>query len=98
MIFPLAYASGATFENPIASKTFEELILNISKSVLQVALVIAPVFIIIAGIRFLTAAAAGNEAGITAAKKLLWWTLIGTAIVVSAYAVATAIINFASEL
>ena len=93
-----AHANAAEFQNPLTSQTFGELINNISQAILKAALVLAPVFLIITGFRFITAAATGNEAGITTAKKHFYWTLIGTAIVVGASVIATAIINFVKGL
>src|SRR3989344_5998829 len=87
-----------TFDNPINSKTLEDLVKAISAGVLKVAFVLAPVFIIISGFRFLVAASTGNQAGLATAKKLFFWTLIGTAIVGGAYAISTIIIEFAKGL
>lgn len=86
------------FDNPITSRTFEELIVKLSEGLLKLVFILAPVFIIISGFRFLVAASTGNQAGLTMAKKLFMWTLIGTAIIVGASVIATAIVNFAKGL
>ena len=98
MISTSAYAQTIKFENPIASKTLEELVNALADGILKLVFVLAPVFIIISGFRFLVAASTGNQAGLATAKKLFFWTLIGTAIVVGASVIAKVIINFAKGL
>lgn len=88
----------ATFENPIKAQNLEELVETLSQAILKLAFVLAPIFILITGFRFVTAAATGNIAKISEAKKLFLWTLVGTAIIVGASVIATAIINFAKNL
>lgn len=87
-----------SFCNPICSKSLEELIGAISAGVLKVALVLAPLAVLIAGFRFLIAASRGDQAGLSKARQLFMWTLIGTAILVGASVIATAVINFAKGL
>lgn len=95
----LATGVGAvTFDNPIASKTLEDLIVKLSEGILKLVFILAPVFIIISGFRFLVAASTGNQAGLSMAKKLFMWTLVGTAILVGASVIATVIVNFAKGL
>lgn len=86
------------FENPIKSETLEALIDTLASGILKLVMVLAPVFIVITGFRFLVAASTGNQAGLATAKKLFFWTLIGTAIIVGASVIAKAIINFAKGL
>jgi len=85
-------------KNPITSETFNALIAKLLEGIWILVFVLAPIFIIISGFRFLVAASTGNQAGLTMAKKLFMWTLIGTAILVGANVIATAIINFAKGL
>ena len=98
MIALSAGVGAVTFDNPIKSKTLEELIVKLSEGLLKIVFVLAPVFIIISGFRFLIASSTGNQAGLTMEKKLFMWTLIGTAIIVGASVIATAIVNFAKGL
>ncbi len=85
-------------KNPITSPTLQDLIVKLSEGLLKLVFILAPVFIIISGFRFLIAASTGNQAGLTMAKKLFMWTLIGTAIIVGASVIATVIVNFAKGL
>ena len=85
-------------KNPITSPTLQDLIVKLSEGLLKIVFILAPVFIIISGFRFLIASSTGNQAGLTMAKKLFMWTLAGTAIIVGASVIATVIVNFAKGL
>lgn len=98
MIALSAGVQAVVFDNPITSKTLEELIEKLSEGLVKLVFILAPVFIIVSGFRFLVAASTGNQAGLTMAKKLFMWTLIGTAILVGASVIATVIVNFAKGL
>lgn len=84
------------FKNPLKSQSFEALVQSLAKWVAAIALPIAAIFIIYSGFLFVTAG--GNQSKIDAAKTTFYWTIIGAAIVVGAWALATAIVNFASKL
>lgn len=88
-------ASGQ-FKNPLKSASFEALVQSLANWVAAIALPIAAMFIIYSGFLFVTAG--GNEAKLKAAKTTFYWTIIGAAIVVGAWALATAIVNFARKL
>lgn len=98
MIALSATTQAVEFKNPITSETFEALIVKLSEGLLKLVFILAPIFIIISGFRFLIASSTGNQAGLTMAKKLFFWTLIGTAIIVGASVIATVIVNFAKRL
>jgi len=98
MIASALGAGAIEFINPITSGTLEALIDTLASGILKLVMVLAPVFIVITGFRFLVAASTGNQAGLATAKKLFFWTLIGTAIIVGASVIAKAIINFAKGL
>lgn len=99
MLMPVsrAYAQ-IRFPNPIKATSFPELIDSLTTAVIQIAIPFAIVVIMIAGFRFLLASSRGDQAGIGKARQLFWWTLIGTAIVVGASALAKAVIQFAQTL
>lgn len=90
--FGLARFASADLKNPLKSETFAGLIANIAKIVAQVGLPIAVIAIIYAG--FLFATARGNEEQIKTAKKAFFWAIIGTALVLGAWAIAEAIEQF----
>ena len=85
--------------NPLGkTDTVTALIGSISAAVIQIALPIAVVAIIVVGLRLLIAAVSGETGKITEAKKMLWWVLIGTAVVVGSSALALAVTQFVQDL
>lgn len=98
---PGSTSSGTTcppnqFCNPLTSQSFEALVQSLANWVAAIALPIAAIFIIYSGFLFVTAG--GNQSKLDAAKTTFYWTLIGTAITVGAWALATAIVDFAKKL
>jgi len=79
-------------ENPLKAKTFEELVNNIVNFIYKLALLIAPIMFIIAGLAFITAA--GDPAKIKQAKDIALWTAIGLMVVL----MATGIIKVIQEI
>ncbi len=88
--------TGTQFCNPLTSQSFEALVQSLANWVTAIALPIAAIFIIYSGFLFVTAG--GNQSKVDAAKTTFYWTIIGAAIVVGAWALASAIVNFASKL
>ena len=84
------------FCNPLTSDSFEALVQSLANWVVGISIPIAAVFIIYSGFLFVTAG--GNQAKVDAAKTTFYWTIIGAAIVVGAWALATAIVDFAKKL
>lgn len=84
------------FKNPVKSGTFGELITKLAKLITVVGMPFVVFFLILAGFYFVTAQ--GNAEQVAQAKKLLFWTVIGAAIIVGAWAIATAIDNFGKAL
>jgi uncharacterized BrkB/YihY/UPF0761 family membrane protein len=74
--------------NPLGVSTFQDFIRKLAGFVQVLALAIAPIVIIYAGIRFVTAA--GDPQKVKDAQKIIFWTLVGV-IIISA---AKAIIDF----
>jgi len=68
--------------NPLKVCTFEALINAIINFIFTIAIAIAPLMIIIAGVLFITAA--GNPDQIARAKKIIWYTVVGLVIVLLA--------------
>lgn len=87
---------GFTLENPIDSEDFAAIVKKIAELIVKIALPILVVMIIWAGAQFVFAQ--GNETKLSAAKKTLWYSLIGALLVVGAFAIATAVDNFAKKL
>ena len=75
--------------NPIAAESFPCLIKTISLAAIQVAIPIAVITIIVVGLRFVFAGLSGNSAKVTEARKLLINVVIGTAIIVGSFVIAS---------
>ncbi|TSC69273.1 MAG: hypothetical protein G01um101466_115 [Parcubacteria group bacterium Gr01-1014_66] len=97
-VFVLANGSEGIFENPIGSNSFEALLQAVLKNLVRFASLIAIMAIIIVGFRWVIAAASGNPTKIESTKKMFWWVLIGTVLIVGATAITDAVINFAKNL
>ena len=91
-----AYA--VTIENPISATSFEGLLQTLTNQLLPIAILLGVLAIILTGFQMIIATLGGNTSGLATAKKHLTWALIGTAIVVAAYALAEAAVQFAQEL
>lgn len=83
-------------ENPINAKEFSGVVLAFAKLLVQIGIPLATIFIVFAGFKFVSSR--GDPKGIEEAKKMLFWTLVGVAVIVGAYAIATAVVNFAKQL
>ena len=88
--------AGGFFKNPLNADSFPELLGLILNAVTQVGIVVVTFFIIYAG--FLFVKAQGNPDGLKSAKEAIKWTIIGSAIVLGAYAIKEIIYNTVSGL
>jgi hypothetical protein len=97
-----AYAQDCTGDspdcvgNPVQSGTFGELITKLAIIITQAVLPFVILFLVIAA--FLFVAGRGNPERLARAKMIFWWTVIGAAIIVGAWAIAIAIDNFGKAL
>lgn len=82
--------------NPLKYDSFAGLVKAFADLLTKIGIPIASIFIIYSG--FLFVSARGNPEQLKTAKATLWWTLVGTAILVGAYAISSAIVNFAQKL
>ena len=80
--------------NPITATNFPCLIKAITEAGVQIAVPLAVVAIIIAGVRFIFAGVRGSDAEITKAKTMLFWVVIGAAVVVGSFVIANAAVQF----
>ena len=94
--FGLMHFASADLANPLESETFAELVENIAEIVAQIGFPIAVLAIIYSG--FLFATARGNEEQLKNAKRVFFWTIIGTAILLGAWAIAEAVQTFITDL
>ena len=77
-IFALGQGS-ITITNPLGSLKFEDLLNKLSTFVFNIALVLAPVILVFAGLLFVTSG--GKPEQVQKAKNLILWTIIGFAII-----------------
>lgn len=85
-----------TLQNPINADSFAEVVKRIAQLMAQIGLPIAALFLVWSG--FLFVSARGDAKKLETAKSTFYWTVIGTALIVGAYAIATAVVNFAKQL
>lgn len=81
-------ASGG-LQNPLKFNTLSEFLEGLLTVVIQIGYLVAVFFIIYSGYKFVTAQ--GNPKEIEDAKKMLLWTVIGTAILIGAHVISAAI-------
>ena len=91
-------ARAAVFElkNPINADSFAQVVQGFADLMVQIGIPLATVFLVWSG--FLFVSARGNEDQLKKAKETFKLTIVGTALLVGAYAIATAIVNFAQIL
>lgn len=77
------------FGNPIRYDTFMEFIRAILEVVLRIGIPVAAIFIIYSGFLFIKAQ--GNEEKLSEAKRAITYTIIGTAILLGSWLLATGI-------
>ena len=82
--------------NPITAGSFSEVVLRIAQILTNIGIPLATIFLIYSGVLFVSAR--GNEDQLKKAKTTFWYTIIGTAILVGAYAIAQAVVQFAQQL
>lgn len=82
--------TGSLFSNPLgSSSTLSSMISNIAKYAVQIGATVAVVMIVMSGYKFVTAG--GDIKKLDEAKKMFFGTVVGTAILVGAWAIATAV-------
>ncbi|MBI4692242.1 MAG: hypothetical protein HY773_02265 [Candidatus Terrybacteria bacterium] len=82
-------STSLTLINPLGDKSFSQLVEAIAKLAAQIGIPIAAIFIIYSGLLFVTAR--GSEEQLKKAKTTFMWTMIGTAILLGAWVIASAI-------
>lgn len=81
----------STIKNPLKVNSIQELISEVLKFTVNLLAIAGVLYIIWAGLKLV--AAQGNDAKITEAKKSFMNAIIGMAIILGAWAIATAIAN-----
>lgn len=89
-------ASPGDFEDPTTSENFATILTGIANFVIRVGIPVLTFFIVWTGVKFVLAQ--GNEEKLTEARTMLYWVLLGGAIVMGAGVLAQIVINFALTL
>lgn len=93
------FAHAAVYENPLKNvKTLPQLLEAVANAVIQVGGALAAVAIIWVGFKFVLAAAQGDQAGLTQARKMLWYVIIGTLIIVGAGVIARVAVDVVQKI
>jgi len=90
----ITLAANTTIEvpNPIGATSVIEIIERITNYLMWIAVVLAPMMIIIAAFTFLTAG--GNERRVATAKKMLLWAIIGFTLVLVSKGIVSLLKDF----
>lgn len=88
LLMPL-FVQGVEFDNPIEKNTVEEVITGIVDWVYKIALVLAPLMIMLGGFYLVTAA--GDPGRVETGKKIITWTIVGIIVVLLATSVKVVI-------
>ncbi len=89
LIIPVIALGSVTIPNPIGYGSFEELVHAITSFIRNVALVIAPILFIYAGLKFYMAA--GDPGKAKEAADVIKWTAIGLAVILVANGITAVI-------
>ncbi|MGB2762554.1 MAG: hypothetical protein WBC21_03380 [Minisyncoccales bacterium] len=89
ILFTPLIIQGVEIENPLDCATIDCIIISIVSFIFYIALAIAPIMFIIAGLAFVTAA--GDPVKIQKAKDIVLWTVIGLVIVLLSYGIINVI-------
>jgi hypothetical protein len=88
-IIPLFVLGQVSIPNPISHNTFGELIHAVVSFIRNVALMIAPILFILAGLKYYFAG--GDPAKANEATNMIKWTIIGLAIILVANGITAVI-------
>jgi len=91
-----AEGGGGTITNPIDAPDFLALVTAIAKAVTAIGIPLVAIFLVWSGFLFVTAR--GNEEQLKRAKTTFFWAIVGGAVLIGAWAIAVAIVNFAKGL
>ena len=89
-------ATPPNFTNPVASNDFGTALKKIANAVMKIGIPVLTVAIVYTGFRFVMAQ--GNEKELEDAKKMLFWVVIATAVIMTAPVIANIACNFSKAL
>jgi len=88
LLIPL-FAQGIEFDNPIEKESIAEVITGIVDWTYKIALIVAPLMIMLGGFYLVTAA--GDPGRVDTGKKIITWTIVGIIVVLLATSVKVVI-------
>lgn len=83
-------------ENPLKVDTVEEAIKFFVNTLIKIAIPFIVIFFIWSGLKFILAQ--GNPTKVAEAKKMFWYTIIGTLLILGAWTITNAIIGTVNTL
>ncbi len=91
----VVWGQSVSLPNPLEANSFEELIDSVINIIFYLALLLAPLMVIVAGFLFVTAA--GDPNRVTAAKRIILWTAVGFLIVLLSKGIFQAVTGLLSS-
>lgn len=90
-------AFAQTLQNPLGqTTTFGAVVEKLAQAITTIGIPVAGIFIIYSG--FLFVSARGSDEQLNKAKTTFFWTVVGTILIVGAWAIARALNQFAERL
>lgn len=78
-LLPLQVCQGIEIKNPLKFESIPELINAIINAIFWIAVVLAPLMILVGAFYFMTAA--GDPKRVETGKKVILWTIVGLAVI-----------------
>ena len=91
-----AFLLDVKLKNPLKVNTITEAIKFFVNTLIKIAIPFVVIFFLWAGLQFILAQ--GNETKLTKAKKMFWYTIIGTLLIFGAWAITNAIIGTVNSI
>jgi len=83
-------------QNPLKVSTIGDAVKFFVNTLIKIAIPVIVVFFLWAGLKFILAQ--GNQAELTKAKNIFWYTIIGTLLILGAWTITNAIIGTVNSL
>ncbi len=93
---PYTRGSGLTLDNPLKAESIQQLLQLIVDIIIQIGMPVLVLVFVFIGFKFVTAR--GNPDAINSAKRWFGWAVVGSAVVLGAFVIATAIEGTISQI
>lgn len=81
MLITPSLARAAVFQNPLIAQSFPDIIVNLTRFVLYLAGFLGLLALVVGGVRLIVSGMSGNEGEIAAAKRVIFWAIMGMIVV-----------------